>query len=100
MTQLGASLADGLGGKMWRLYGHKVFKFYMVGPPDSVAAARYLFLALKNEVNRLGRLQMRTRNETNAWRRAYCHGVVMRISHRLKQGRQQVLSTSTAMVHV
>lgn len=99
-TQLGSTIAAGLGGKMWRQYGHKVYRFFMIGPPDSVNAARYLYLALSKEIARLSQREMKIRGESNAWRRAYCLGMVARIGSRLAEGRRAALSTSTAMVLV
>ena len=99
-AQLADALATNLGGKMWRQYGHKIFRFFMIGPPDSIAAARYLYMALEAQIRRLGQVEMRKRGESNAWRRAYQLGMVLNVSSRLKQGRETVISTSTAMVHV
>jgi hypothetical protein len=74
----------------------------MIGPPNAVSAARYLYMALEKEVDRLGRREMRERGESNAWRRAYCKGMVMRIGARLREGRHNAMAqaSSTALVAV
>lgn len=99
-SYLATHLAEAMGGQMWRQYGYKSYRYLMIGPPDSVSAARYLYMALSREVHLMGQREMRQRLESNAWRRAYCSGVVMRIGARLSEGRRTVMSTSTAIVLV
>ncbi len=100
---LGAVVADSLGGRLWFSGRGKTAVFRMVGPPDSVATARYVYMHLERQVARLSRTAMREHGETqNAWRRAYAMGMVTRIAERLRAGRASVMcaASSTAMVHV
>lgn len=100
---LGAVVADAMGGRMW-LYGKgRNQQFMMVGPPDSVSSARYVYQHLERQVNKLSRAAMRAMQQTqNAWRRAYALGMVTRINERMREGRRSAMSaaSTTAMVHV
>lgn len=100
---LAASIADAMGGRLW-LHGYgRHQRFMMIGPPDVVASARYMYLHLEKQINRMSRAAARAHGETqNAWRRAYCLGMVGRVYERMLAGRKTAMqaATSTAMVHV
>jgi hypothetical protein len=100
MGTLISAIAMGLGGLAWRAAKYRIFQYFMMGPPGSVAAARYLYMALSREINRISRTAQRARGESNAWRRAFALGMVINVHTRLQEGRKRVLSTETAMVHV
>lgn len=99
---LSAAVARAVGGRaiVWKL-GGTAYTITIIGPPGSVGAARYLFMALRREVDRLGRREMRLRGESNAWRRAYCLGMVTRVGERMDEGRRAGFANAgTAMVAV
>jgi len=98
---LASTIATAMGGRMW-MYGRGRDKsFMMIGPPDSVSASRYLYASLSKQVNRLARERARELGETqNAWRRAYCLGMVIRVGERLEAGRKQAFDAATSVALV
>jgi hypothetical protein len=101
--QLAAGIAQVLGGKMWYTNARTVgYRFMMVGPVDSVGAARYMYLMLSNTIHRLSRREATNRMETNAWRRSYALGMVARVCARMNEAKAQAFAqaTSQALVHV
>lgn len=98
---LASTIATAMGGRMW-MYGRGRDKcFMMIGPPDSVSAARYLYASMSKQTNRLARERARELGETqNAWRRAYCIGVVIRVGERLEAGRKQAFDAATSVALV
>ena len=98
-----AAISDSLGARAWIQSRGKRGMFRIIGPVDSVSTARYLYLHLSRQVNRLSREAGRLHGETsNAWRRSYAIGMVARVWERLKAGRAAAMSaaTSTALVWV
>lgn len=98
-TTLAVVVADAFGGKTF-YRGNKHYTLHMVGPPDSVNAARYMYAFLFHQVNALSRRAMRERAESNSFRRAYAAGMVNRIGVRLREGRTAGIGSSTALVRV
>lgn len=97
------SVAEACGGRAWMSGKGRYQRFMMVGPKDSVAAARYVYMHLEKQVNRLSRAAMRESSVgTNAWRRAYAVGMVARVRERLIAGRRAAMkmATTTALVVV
>ena len=91
-----------LGGRGWRQQNRRAYMFYMMGPPDTVNAARYIYMQLERTISRLARAEMKSRNESNSWRRAYSDGMAVNVGARLLEQRKSTLTTasSTAMVHI
>jgi hypothetical protein len=99
---LASAVAEGLGGKVWIVGASAECVLRIVGPKGVPEHARYLFMALRREIARWGRRQMKERGESNAWRRAYCAGMVARIHERLLEGRKVGMqgASSTALVAI
>lgn len=98
-----AGIADAVGAACYINSRGKRGMFRIIGPVDSVATARYLYLHLSRQVNRLSREAQREHHEPqNAWRRSYALGMVARVWERLKAGRATAMreATSTALVWV
>lgn len=90
-----------LGGRAWMNTARRSFSFYMIGPPGTVDAARYLYMALEKDIGRISRKEMKAREESNSWRRAYARGMAMRVGDRMGAARATVMtSAGTALVHV
>lgn len=102
MEVLLVGVAHACGGKTFKYSHGKTYTFWMVGPPDSVAAARYLYMMLEKDIGRIARKEMKDRGESNSFRRAYARGIAMRIGHRLKEQRTQTFegASSTALAIV
>lgn len=97
------SVAEACGGRAWMNGRGRYQRFMMVGPKDSVASARYIYMHLERQIGRLSRAAMRASDVgTNAWRRAYAVGMVARVRERLIEGRRTAMraATSTALVVV
>ncbi len=92
-------LARSQGARSYRI-GNKFYTLWVIGPPGSRDAVRYMYMALSRTIATMGRRAQRTNLESNAWRRAYCRGVVARISARLKETRERVVAQApgTALV--
>lgn len=100
---LAVVVASAVGARAWIQNGAGVGTIRMIGPKGSVDAGRYLYMFLERQVSRLSRDAGKLLDETsNAWRRAHSCGVVAKIDHRMKEGRQAAMSqaSSTALVHV
>lgn len=98
-----SSIADVLGARAWFRGRGKLAQFLIIGPADSVATGRYLYMHLSQQVNKLSREAQRRHGEAqNAWRRAYAMGMVARVWERLRAGRAEAMkvATTTALVWV
>lgn len=97
------AVAEACGGRAWMNGRGRYQRFMMVGPKDSVASARYIYMHLERQVSRFSRAATRESPVgTNAWRRAYAMGMVARVRERLVAGRRAAMkaATSTALVVV
>lgn len=102
-VQLLTVIASALGGKAWMMGKGRYQQLRMVGPVDSVRTARYMYQWLRRQVNTLARAAARHHGEeANAWRRAYCAGMVSKVHKRMMDARTAVVqsSNSTALVLV
>lgn len=97
-----STLADVFGGRAWTRGKGRLQEMRMVGPAGSIAAARYMYLWLRQQVNHLARAAGRACGEdSNAWRRAYATGMVSKIYKRMTDARRVVATSSeTALVVV
>jgi hypothetical protein len=99
-----SAIADALGARpFFRPITKKKATFWIIGPADSVSSARYLYMSISRQINKMSRAAMREHGETqNAWRRSYAMGMVTRVWERLKAGRAAAMSSAstTAMVWV
>lgn len=97
-----SSVVEVAGGKAFFVGRGKYATFSMIGPTANVATARYMYAFLERQVNRLSRAATRERGESNAWRRAYATGMVLRVHQRLMAGKKAAMQTATtnAMVLV
>lgn len=102
--QLATVVATSLGGKCWIVnYDSKHKQLRMVGPVDSVRTARYMYSFFRGQVNTFARAAARAAGITqNAWRRAYCSGMVSKIHKRMHDARATVVAaaSTTAIVLV
>lgn len=102
MEVLLTGIVTAVGGKSWKHTRAKNYTFWMVGPPDAVSSARYLYMMLERVVGRIARKEMKDRAESNSFRRAYATGIAQRIGVRLQEQRRSTMDagTSTALVFV
>jgi len=94
-----SAVCAAFGGRPWMCGRSRMQEMRMVGPPGSVATARYMYLWLERQIRHMAREAARRHGETNAWRRSYALGVVTRVHVRLQEGRRagQVGAWSQAM---
>lgn len=97
-----ASLCELVGAHPFFTGRGKYATFSMIGPSSAVGTTRYMYSFLERQINRLSRQATRERGESNAWRRSYAIGMVVRVHERLKAGKATAMreATSTAMVLV
>lgn len=95
-----SSVVDLHGGRAFFRGRGKYATFSMIGPKDAVATARYMYSFLERQINRLSRAATRERGESNAWRRSYAIGMVVRVSERLRAGKRAAMATATTQALV
>lgn len=99
--QLHAAVADVCGGRAYMHGRGRQQIFFVVGTPDTVKTAAYMYQFLVKQIGALSRAATRERGESNAWRRAYAVGMVSRVYSRLQTARDTGIgSDSTSLVLV
>lgn len=102
---LASAVAEACGGRAWYQSSRSERRrmvLRMYGPLGSTGAARYMYLWLRRQVNEMSRRECREWGESNAWRRAYASGMVIKIYKRMVDARRVVVesASSTALVVV
>lgn len=97
-SMLAHVVAIGMGGKMWRsTFIDKTHKVMMFGTPDAIASARYLYMALERQLERMVRRYLRETGGRGPQGNAFLQGAVARIGQRFAEGREAAMTTASSM---
>lgn len=100
-TMLSSAIVINLGGKSWISWksvgGKKVHTIMMVGPQGTVRAARYLYMALSKQLERMVRQFLKETGGKGPQGNAYLQGAVGRIYERMKSAREAAMKTASSV---
>lgn len=100
-TMLSSAIVLNLGGKSWiswkSVNGKKVHTIMMVGPQGTVRAARYLYMALSRQLEKMVRQFLKQTGGKGPQGNAYLQGAVGRIYERMKAARDEAMKTASSV---